>query len=175
MYICMRKYLHYHCAISCWGGQDYKCQKELGLRLQVCSRPSAGLRQACKAQTPSTSDPKSLAVGSQLGLQNEEVKWLGRWSESIQNIHYMAWFVASDYVLLLQDSTPRLWAKFGELGSHFDKISSQSSYESNEGVHLEPENILYFRHDWTRLGISYWFWSITIQNSLLNHKIIPNS
>jgi hypothetical protein len=30
-------------------------------------------------------------------------------------------------------------AKFGELGPHFDKISSQSSYESNEDVHLEPE------------------------------------
>ncbi len=71
---------------------------------------------------------------------------------------------------------PRLCANFGELGPHFDKISSWSSYESDGGVNQESEKMLYSNYDWTGLGISQSSDSINhFKRSLvLNHTIVPD-
>ncbi len=55
------------------------------------------------------------------------------WADGVQWFTvsiYMSWVVASDsdYMHWLQDSIPRLCAKFGDLGPHFDKISSWSTW-----------------------------------------------
>lgn len=55
-------------------------------------------------------------------------------------------FGALDYVYWLQDSILRLCAKFGELGPNFDKISSQSSNESDDCVNSTSEKTLYSRY-----------------------------
>ncbi len=65
------------------------------------------------------------------------------------------WFIESDYARWLQDSVPRVCAKFGKLRPYFDKVSSQSSYESWGGENQESVKIIYLRYDMPRLGISF--------------------
>jgi hypothetical protein len=116
--------------------------------LHTCGRLAALLLQAHSLGSRSFWHlPQSLIVGSPLGLQECAVEWLGQWSASIRYLHLHVMIIESDYAQWLQDSIPRLCAKFGELRPHFDKVSSQSSCECEGGVNQESEKMLYSRYD----------------------------
>ncbi len=101
------------------------------------------------------------------------------WASGVQRFVtsvFRSWFVVSDYVHWFQDSIPRLYAKFGVLGISFNKISSWSSCESQEGDNQASEKMLFARHDWTMLELSHLSYSVNIykRSLVLNHTIMTN-
>ncbi len=149
---------------------------------QACMRPEVcaeGIQLWYSLLLPVSSNPQSLIVRSQLGLQECALEWLGGRRATIRSIDlqiYMSWVVASDFVRWLQDCIPPLCANFRDLGLHFDKISSRSSFESDGGVIQESEKMLYSVHDWNFLGLSYSSESINHyrRSLVLKYTIIPN-